>query len=162
MSRARRRVVYAALAVICAGSLVDLATDREHWPFSQYAMYSDVKREPYELRQLRLFGVPAAGEEFALRQFEYIQPFDQVRLRLMLSEFRSDPKRQPLLATALQDCLSRYETLRRAGRHNGPPLAAVRLYELHWHLDPWARNAERPDRRTLVLEVPRSRREPMM
>jgi hypothetical protein len=164
MSGARRCVVYAALAVICAGSLVDLATDSEHWPFSQYAMYSDVKREPYELRQLRLFGVPAAGEEFALRQFEYIQPFDQVRLRLMLSALRTDPRRQPLLTTALQDCLTRYETLRRAGRHSGPPLAGVRLYELHWRLDPWARNADRPDSRTLVLEVPRSQpeREPVM
>ena len=127
-------------------------------------MYSDVKREPYELRQLRLFGVPAAGEEFALRQFEYIQPFDQVRLRLMLSAFRSDPRRQPLLTTALRDCLTRYETLRRAGRHSGPSLAGVRLYELHWRLDPWARNADRPDSRTLVLEVPRSQpeREPIM
>jgi hypothetical protein len=162
MSGARRCVVYAALAVICAGSLVDLATDREHWPFSQYAMYSEVKREPYELRQLRLFGVPARGEEFALRQVEYIQPFDQVRLRLILSEFRVDPRRRPLLATALQDCLTRYETLRRAGRHSGPPLAGVRLYELHWRLDPWAHNADRPDSRTLVLEVPRPQREPMM
>ena len=41
MSAARRGVVYAALAVICAGSLVDLATDSEHWPFSQYR---DVQR----------------------------------------------------------------------------------------------------------------------
>src|SRR3954466_14849528 len=100
MTGARRCVVYAALAVICAGSLVDLATDSEHWPFSPYSMYSDVKREPYELRQLRLFGVPVRGDEFALQEVEYIQPFDPVRLRLILSELRVDLRRRPLLTTA--------------------------------------------------------------
>jgi hypothetical protein len=76
-----------------------------------------------------------------------------VHLRLILSEFHADPQRHPLLRTALQDCLARYEDLRRSGRHNGPALVGVRLYRLRWRLDRWARNVDRPDSRTLILEV---------
>ena len=153
----RRALVHGLVFVVCAGTFVDLVTDSEHWPFSQYAMYSDVKREPYEWSMLRVFGVAddASHAEIPLRQFQFIQPFDQVRLRLMFEEFQADARKRPLLKPALQDVLARYETLRRSGRHTGPPLAGLRLYALHWRLDPWARNADRPDRRTLLLDVPR-------
>ena len=40
MSPARVRVVNVALALLIAGSLIDIATGREHWPFSPYAMFA--------------------------------------------------------------------------------------------------------------------------
>ena len=54
---------------------------------------------------------------------------------------------------ALLDTLTRYEQLRLAGRHNGPPLQGLRLYKLGWRRDNRAENVDRPDRQELVAEV---------
>jgi hypothetical protein len=53
----------------------------------------------------------------------------------------------------LQDCLKRYEALRSAGRHHGPPLQGMRLYRVDWKLDPWARNLDSPDQKKLLFEI---------
>lgn len=151
MGRPRIWLVYTTIAVITGGSLFAIIKDAEYWPFSPYGMYSDMRRER-SLTWLRLFGVTKAEEpqEIPLLAPEYIQPFDQSRLPKALSQMRRNPDK---LREALRDCLMRYESLRLAGRHQGPPLQGIRLYRLEWQLDPWARNADRPDRRTLILEV---------
>jgi hypothetical protein len=61
-----------------------------------------------------------------------------------------------LVAPLLRDMLERYERLRSAGAHDGPPLRAVRLYEVEWTLDPHAANLQSPDRKQLLAEVQRS------
>lgn len=151
MGRERLWLVYAVIAVIGGGSLFAIINDAEYWPFSPYGMYSDMRRER-SLTWLRLFGVTNAEEpqEIPLLATEYIQPFDQSRLPKALSQMRRNPDKQ---REALRDCLTRYESLRRAGHHHGPPLQGIRLYALEWQLDPWARNADRPERRDLILEV---------
>jgi hypothetical protein len=50
------------------------------------------------------------------------------------------------------DVYDRYERRREAGDHDGPPLQAVRVYQLHWVLQPGARNAMHPNARELVYE----------
>ena len=37
----------------------------------------------------------------------------------------------------------------------GPPLAALRLYELEWTIDADAANVDRPDRRRFIAQVSR-------
>jgi len=54
---------------------------------------------------------------------------------------------------ALPDLLTRYETLRQTGNHDGPPIVALRLYELEWTIDPHAANVDRPDVRRFLAEV---------
>ena len=159
MSLSRRRVafVYAIIAVITSGSLYDLIRDTEHWPFSQYGMYSEVQKDP-SLSVMRMFGiVQGESQETPLVSFQYIQPLDQSRLRWAFQDMNYRLNREQRLSAALNDCLERYEMLRRAGRHHGPPLEGIRLYQLYWKLDPWARNADQPDRRELLFEV-RARR----
>lgn len=156
MGSRRLLLVYAVNAVIVGGSLFDLITDTEHWPFSQYPMYSYTEKSS-SLTRLKLFGVTPEGTEIPLYDLRYLQPFDNSRLSAVLELVAK--KHQ--LGEAARDCLLRYEALRRAGRHNGPPLQAVRVYRVYWVLDPWARNIERPDRKNLLVEVPRSdKREP--
>jgi hypothetical protein len=154
LQRYRIWIAYAVIVVIAGGSLFDIALDTEHWPFSHYEMYSWIDRD-YSLTRPRLFGVVESEppHEIPLWEFQYIQPFDNARLHTALGRIHRSPTRKQRLSEALHDVLVRYEALRHAGRHNGPPLEGIRLYELYWMLDPWARNADRPDRQELILEV---------
>jgi hypothetical protein len=155
---ARRRLLlaYAVIAIIVGCSLFDLITDTEHWPFSQYPMYSHTETS-HSLTRIRLFGVTRDGIEIPLYDIRYLQPFDNSRLQAALE--RAAKKNQ--LSEAARDCLIRYEALRRVGRHNGPQLQSVRVYRVHWVLDPWARNIDHPDRKNLLVEVAQSdKREP--
>ncbi len=79
MSRRRLKVVYALLAVIMGGSFYDLIVDLEHWPFSQYPMYSDLEKSR-SLTAFRLFGITDEGSEISLDNIRYLQPFDNSRL----------------------------------------------------------------------------------
>jgi hypothetical protein len=40
LKRSRLWIVYGLLAVIVVGHLVEVVTQREHWPFSPYQMWS--------------------------------------------------------------------------------------------------------------------------
>ena len=157
MSKQRVLFLNAAIVLLVAISLLDIVVDQEHWPFSQYPMYSEVRQE-YFLSGLRLFGVMQEypQHEIPLRDFEYIRPFYQSRLNKALLRMKDEDnteKRQQLLNKALLDCLTRYEKLRLTSQHDGPPLQGIRLYSLHWQLDARAKNVEQPDHRELVAEV---------
>jgi hypothetical protein len=153
----RRRLINGGLALLLGGSLYDIVTGQEHWPFSPYRMYSRVDTER-SLTALRLFGVTAGRtpREVQLRRAAEIAPFDQARLEFAFRKLRRRPNGRARLHEAVRDCLERYETRRAAGRHDGPPLRGARLYELRWRLDPRARNVDRPEERTLLVEVHRS------
>lgn len=152
MARQRVLLIYSLSAIILGGSLFDLITDTEQWPFSQYPMYSAAEKSR-SLTVLRLFGVTAEKPqvEIPLIQFQYMQPFDSARLQTALQFIYAH--RNDQLSEAVRDCLVRYEALRRVGLHNGPRLQAIRLYRVYWVLDPWARNIDHPDRKDLLVEV---------
>jgi hypothetical protein len=154
VTRRRRLFLNLVFAALIGGSLYDIAADEEHWPFSQYPMFSTLWRTP-TFSWLRLFGVDAAGREFPLSSNRYIQPFDQSRLPKALRKIMDGPNGAGDLHVALEDCLARYEALRLEGRHDGPPLTALRLYDLVWTIEPYAANLDAPDRKTLVAEVHR-------
>jgi hypothetical protein len=152
VTRARRLLINFVLAVLIAGSVYDIAADDEHWPFSPYPMFSGVWRSP-TFTWLRLIGVTSDGREFVLDTNDYIEPFDQSRLAKGLKRMLEGDANPARIQMALGDCLKRYEDLRRAARHSGPPLIAMRLYELEWTIDPQAANVDRPDRRRFIAEV---------
>ena len=152
MTPTRRTIVNTVLAALIAGSAYDIVTDQEHWPFSQYPMFSGVWRSP-TFTWLRLFAVTADGREFPLDANRFIEPFDQSRLPKALKRILDGRDGKARVKDALADCLARYEELRRQKRHEGPQLSALRLYELEWTIDPEAANLDRPDRRAFVAEV---------
>jgi hypothetical protein len=147
----RRAFVNLVLVVLVAGSAYDIVTDQEHWPFSQYPMFSGTWKSP-TFTWLRLFGVTADGREFALDANGYIAPFDQSRLPKALRRMMEERDGNARIRTALPDLLARYQQLR-GDTHDGPPLVALRLYELEWTIDPNAANVDRPDRRRFIAEV---------
>jgi glycosyltransferase involved in cell wall biosynthesis len=148
----RNRLVLASLCTfgIVGGSALDIVRDREHWPFSQYPMFSIIDRS-HDHRTLRLHGVVRhTAQELPLTDFAHLEPFDQCRLSSALVRLRGE--RPGDLAAAVTDVYDRYERRREAGDHDGPPLQAVRLYQLHWVLQPGAPNAMHPNAHELVYE----------
>jgi len=154
MTSTRRIFLNLVFFAFIAGSTYDIATDQEHWPFSQYPMFSEVWRSP-TFSWLRLFGVTQDGREFPLDENRYVRPFDQSRLPKALRRMRERPDGESRLRIAIADCLARYEVLRMEGVHDGPPLTAMRLYELEWTIDPQAGNVDSPERQTFIAEVRR-------
>jgi hypothetical protein len=152
MSPARRIIVNLVLIALIAGSTYDIVTDQEHWPFSQYPMFSGAWRSP-RFSWLRVFGVTADGREFPLDANRFIAPFDQSRLPKALRRILDGRDPDIRVRQALAECLARYEELRSQNRHEGPQLVALRLYELEWTIDPEAANIDRPDRRSFIAEV---------
>ena len=154
MSRARLALVHAGLLVLVAGSGFDILTGREHWPFSPYSMFSNVEDDTTALR-MYLYGVPGGTDvdEVPLIEEDYLRPFTTIRLHSAFRKLQYRPQSDSLLEVAVHDVARRYERRRAAGQHDGPPLERVRLYAAHWRLEPLARNAARPDRRALVLDV---------
>jgi len=57
----RRAVLNLIFAAFIAGSVYDIVTDQEHWPFSQYPMFSSAWTSP-TFTWLRVFGVTADGK----------------------------------------------------------------------------------------------------
>src|SRR3954468_5561240 len=152
MNVARRTLVNTVLLALIGGSAYDVVADQEHWPFSQYPMFSGVWRSP-TFTWLRLFGVAEDGREFPLDDNRFVAPFDQSRLPKALRRILDGADGDARVRIALKDCLAQYENLRQQRRHDGPRLAALRLYELEWTIDAEAANVDRPDRRTFVTEV---------
>jgi hypothetical protein len=150
MSRPRVLVVYALGVVILGGTLSDRVRETEHWPFSAYPMFSDVSRSK-TLSMLRLYGVVQRSPlvEIQLDSSAYLQPFDNSRV----ADALADALQKNRLDEGVNDCLQRYEALRRAGRHDGPPLVAMRLYRVTWTVEDSASNIDRPDRKDLLSEV---------
>jgi GT2 family glycosyltransferase len=155
MSPARLLFVYLLLAVLIGGSFYDIYTGREHWPLSPYPMFSIVEPDA-SLRCLRIVGIGNGGREVALLDSNLIAPFDQCRLTSALSRTYTDASRRGEIHEQLRDCFDRYEERRRAGLHDGEPLAGVRLYEMRWTLRPDASNVDTPDSRRFIDAVYRT------
>ena len=148
----RRTFVNLILAAFIAITAYDIVTDQEHWPFSQYPMFAEAWTSS-SFSWLRVFGVTEDGREFPLDANRYIAPFDQSRLPKALRRMREQPDGKARIETALRDVMARYEVLRRDDVHEGPPIVAMRLYELEWRIDPEAANVDRPERKTFIAEV---------
>lgn len=161
MSRQRVWLLQAVIALLVGGSLYHIVADKEHWPFSNYPMYLTVEQWDSS-EQLQLFGVvrEEPHQEIPLRDIRYLHPFHRSRIHaaftwILIKTEGNPEKRQQMLSEGLRDRLRRYEELRMAGRHDGPPLRGIRLYQSRWRLDARAQNVDRPDERWLLAEVRR-------
>ena len=150
----REYLVYLLIFIIAGGSLFDIVTRGEHWPFSRYAMYSAIKRNFYTSRT-EIFGVTKSDppREISLMEPQYIQPLSRLRLSTALKRKPANVTYEQYYTEVLRHVLERYEALRIAGAHHGPRLRGIRFYKYHWKLDPKAHNVDRPDSRELILEI---------
>lgn len=152
MTSTRKLFVSAGLILFTLASAYATLRKFEIFPILRYPMYSEIM-EPGPMSYDYIYGVEAAhGTEFPLQDPEYIAPFDRLRLRTALVQMEDDDAR----VRALQDVLTRYETARQAGKHDGPALRELRVYRETWeNFGPDFVPGTPPDRRELVLVVPR-------
>jgi hypothetical protein len=152
MTTRRLLIAHFLILFVILGSLYDITTKQEHWPFSNYPMFSTVHRRP-TLTWLRLFGVTADNREIALLSYNELWPLDQSRLPLGLRRIADSPNSGQRLRDAITDVMLRYNTRQARGEIMGPKLRAVRLYKLDWTLEPFAANLDRPSSRQLLAEA---------
>jgi hypothetical protein len=152
MTRARLIVAHLLIFGVIAGHGYDIVTRQEHWPFSNYPMFSTVHRTRV-LRWFRLYGVTDDNREVAIVKYAYLWPLDQSRLPLGLRRVYRREGNGARLREAVADALVRYEHRREAGLHDGPHLRSLRLYQVDWELEPYAANIDRPIDRELLVEV---------
>jgi len=150
MSKPRLLVVYLLGAVILGGLVSDLVRDTEHWPYSMFPMYSGTSLSK-TFSMLRLYGVVQRSPliEIQLDKNIYLQPFDNTRVADALAHALEENR----LDEGVNDCLKRYEALRLTGRHDGPPLIAMRLYRVTWTVNESGSNIDQPDLKVLLSEV---------
>lgn len=152
MTRARRAVVLVLLSLVVAASAVDVVRDGDHWPFSSYSMFAELRLPDVHLK--RLVGVHD-GREIDLVVPLHLAPFHEARLMTAFRRLGRRVDGPHARREALAACLARYEERRAAGAHDGPPLDAIRFYELAWPLVSGAENRAEPSVRRLIAEVPR-------
>jgi hypothetical protein len=157
ISRRRLVLAHVIIGTLILGSYYALVFDREFWPFSPYPMYSSILDEK-TVTGMRLYGVTQEEphREILLRDPDYVRPFNPHALELAWEGVRvKGGESNQALKEALRDSLRRYEELRTAGRHHGPRLEGMRLYQEQWQMDARAENLNRPDHRWLIAEVGR-------
>ncbi len=143
MPRSRILVAVAVIAFVVCGQLFDTACGREHWPFSNYAMYSGIATRR-ETEVFRAYGVTSSDEETWLAGQSF--PFDPIRLSCILSN-HNDSAAMSVAADAL---------LKLANANSaGLQLARMRIYHCRWKHDEQARNYHQPERTLLAETVDR-------
>ncbi len=181
MSRRRRWIASALIAIIGVGHLVDISFNAsiarfnrrraaglesnraadfpwyvrvgsEHWPFSPYPMYSYLTGSTYQV--IRMVGVRADdGSEFELHGS--MLPMGETAMRYTLNKLSRRPD-DARLRKVLGDCLRRYESMRTTAGRSSPKVAAMRVYRLEWTLSSRADPGRAADRRDLLAEFPQS------
>jgi hypothetical protein len=155
MRRWRVWMVYGVLFVIVAGHLVEVVTQREHWPFSPYQMWS-MASTSWDLTHYELRGVTDEPQprEIYLYEAQYLYPLPSRFMNLHLIEAAKEARKgkTSLQESVTKNTLAHYERRRQAGQHSGPPLKAIRLYRFDWTMNRDATNASQPDRKTLLYD----------
>jgi hypothetical protein len=155
MRRWRVWMVYVVLFAIVAGHLVEVVTQREHWPFSPYQMWS-IASTSWDVTHYDLRGVTAESNprEIDLYESQYLYPLPSRFMNLHLIEAAKDAEKGKTAKQAMvaRETLKHYEQRRQAKQHDGPPLQAIRLYRFDWKMNKDATNAKQPDRVTLLYD----------
>lgn len=157
MQRWRVMMVYAVLAAIVIPHAYEIIFQKEHWPFSNYPMWSHVidTRDLWRPRMVGVTDEPNPREIFLERR--YFEPLPSRFIDLHLNRAISAGRKGKLgpIRTFTQDYLARYEQRRLAGKNDGPKLKGLRIYEDYWLMNHDASNAAHPDRVTLLYDTDR-------
>ena len=153
MPRRQRLAAYAAMLLFGLPSVVIAVAGGEVWPFLDYRMYADSKPSP-GVDWLELVGRTTDGTALPLDDEALIVPFAYSELLRSLYSLDVLGEVDPIPARrALVGLLGTYETRRRLGEHDGPPLESVEVYRLRWVPKPGAANFNQPASRTLLQSV---------
>lgn len=153
ISKGRRSLLNIMLIGLSIASAYEIAVRGEHWPFSSYPMFSKTRTEGRVLHHA-LLAIPKDGSEaFPLYESKYIYPFLWYRQRAALRRMLNGPGGTEAVKKGLEDTLARYEYNRQKGRHDGPELRSLQLYEIDWAVVPDAPDFIQSEKRDFIAEV---------
>lgn len=153
MRRRQWLAAYVAMLAFGLPSVLVALVGGEAWPFLDYRMYADSKPTS-EVDWLELVGRGPDGTVLRLDNEAYIVPFAYSELLRSLYSLGVLGEADPTPARrALAGLLDAYETQRRLGEHDGPPLDRIEVYRVRWTARPGAANFNTPDSRTLLHAV---------
>jgi len=138
-------MVFALAAVLLGGHLFDIIRQREHWPFSFYPMYGRVQRKPV-LKVPALYGLMKEGKRAKGERItrSFVPQLSEARIRnILLAAWGRDgsaPNSKQKIAAILYDYIKLYESRRRAGRHDGPPMVEAQFVQITWSVKSGAPN----------------------
>jgi hypothetical protein len=158
LAPSRRRLALWVIYGVIGVHVVAMGAKIDEWPLTYYGMYSRV--QPPEVEWQVVYGVTADGREVRLQDDDYWTPLGAARLGAVLRRLRkgADPHAAvgsgdgQVVDRTVAGLMTIYETHRRRGWHDGPPLAKLRLYAVTWRLDPRLANLDAPERLELVSE----------
>ena len=152
MALARSIAIVVAWVTLVLGQAYAVITSRELWPLSDYPMYAD-KQGP-RVSIVAPEGRTASGELHRVALREELMPFDPSRLLGLLRRVGRGSNSGEKREEATRALLALYEANRVAGRHAGPPLVSLDVYEETYRIVPWAKNKnERPEKKKLVAST---------
>lgn len=155
MRRWRVVMVLVVALVLLVVHAHDIVFGMEHWPSSNYPMYSRVESRR-RLKLLALVGEVSDGKGTRLvwlKDERVIPEISERRLRNILLATRDlgpARERDARFQQLLSDYFNLYEARRILGRHSGPPLLRAHLFELTWKFREGSKPRERPDQRRLL------------
>jgi hypothetical protein len=151
----RKTLVYAVLAVIVLGHLHEIVLQYEHWPFSNYPMWSR-PIDSWDLYHQRMVGVTKGPDSHEVPLLKpYFDPLPGRFLELHLAGIIRDGRKGDLKPAQqlTADYLKRYEQRRLNKQHDGPELSGLRIYEDYWLMNNDASNKPTPGHVTLLFDT---------
>lgn len=160
MGRWRVWMVFGLLAFMVLGHLVEVVTQREHWPFSPYPMWSRPSLG-WEINREMLRGVTdePTPREVALQPGQlYPIPYQMVVVNMQNARQAAKgnkPGDAERAGRIIKGLLQHYNNRVAAGQNAGPKLKDLRLYVVTWKMDTDASPASKqnPVRTELVYPI---------
>lgn len=142
----RKLFVAVVLTVIVGWHGFAVIAQQDHWPFSNYPMYSKLQTE----RQFSNVRIVAFTDESPPRRMVERSTHLRTLIARLARREIPDPAR---VARTIREHFSKYDQ-RDDKDLGGARIAEVRIYRQTWMLRPDASNRDQPDQNELVARVP--------
>lgn len=136
---------------LLGGQAYAIATRDEFWPLSSYSMYANSPGS--SVSAIQVDGILADGTRYPVSVRRELAPFDQLRIRGLVRRVGKGKRSAERRAKATRALLDLYEKHRLSGRHAGPKLEQMEVFESTWRIVPFAANIDHPKTRRLIAST---------
>jgi len=152
MTKFEKNISICVITIITLGALGPAVLVREFWPFSNYKLYAELKKD-MSLQLLSFYGVHGDNEIYLGGKEKYFYPLFNYHMHNNLSYSLKEVDGIYKVKKKLFSLLNWYEFRRLQGYHDGPKLDGLRLYKVKWSNDIEFKNIFSPEKIKLIAEV---------
>jgi hypothetical protein len=143
----KRLAILGLCCFLVWGHLSDVVTGKEHWPFSNYPMYSGV----YRSRTLKTVRLVWITDDARPREIGVGGIYARTKYEGALKRLKTRQDRQRLIAMMRSAVQSERERRKEYGIQ--PQVRGLRVYQLTYHMTPRLEGRAVPDETVLVAQV---------